>query len=33
VVRAAAILWGADTGPEKLRELQGKWRYLSHQLI
>lgn len=21
VVRAAAILWGADTGPEKLREL------------
>ena len=24
VVRAAAILWGADTGPEKLRELQGK---------
>ena len=24
VVRAAAILWGADTGPDKLRELQGK---------
>ena len=23
VLRAAAILWGAETGPEKLREMNG----------